>query len=267
MSSLTSNVIFDVSSCCGALPSVSPVYDGSLAVGTSTWTFSDEENRTVGSKVTNVEVFLRILSEALASHDTDGDGVVGQHFVELPVTDELLESVTSGVGKRQGRTEADYVLRDHRGNVGAYLKRECALPAESVRVLVYTLEAYCADPEVTAEEAERVTRPFVIQKDGAKFWHPQITETTNDAEKISHVIVAVLADAGPKSPLSPRRFAANFAGNNVMLERRDAIEATVYSGASASSSEIGDALEALRLTYKEAAEVTEYDEKYCVVAD
>ncbi len=267
MSSLTSsNVTFDVSSFCNALPSVSPVYSEDNKYGAPTWTFADEENRTVGSKVTNVEVFLRILSEALASHDTDGDEVAGQHCVELPVTDELLAAVTSGVGARQGRTEADYVLRDHRGITGAYLKRECALPAESVRVIVYTLEAYVSDPDVPAEEAERVTRPFVIQQDGVKFWHPQITETTPDAEKISHVIVAVLADAGPKAPLSPRRFVANLAGgNNAMVARLEAIEDALYEAPS--PDQISAAIKALRALTREAAEVTAYDEKYCVVAD
>jgi hypothetical protein len=265
MSSLTSNVVFGVSSFCNQLSG----------------------EATVGSKVTDVETFFPILSEALASHDESNDEVKGQHCVELPITDDgqgsftdtavaIRKSVMAGVGKRT-RTEGvpptvsavpltpeeeemmrtgswrsehprgkkDYVKADHRGVVDCYLKREFALSVESVRVIVYTVDAYKADPQVPQEEYERVMA---------------------SADDVTHVIVAVLADAGPKAPLSPRRFVANLAGgNNVMLERLEAIEDALYEAPS--PEQVTAAIKALRALTREAAEVTAYDEKYCVVAD
>tara|TARA_R110000824_G_scaffold82768_2_gene207381 strand:- start:3686 stop:4375 length:690 start_codon:yes stop_codon:yes gene_type:complete len=229
MSSIsTSKAIFDVSRFCSQISS------------------DFEGTTTVGSKVTDVDTFIKILTGAMASHDPSKDEVEGQHYVQLPLSGELLNSVSCGVGERFGRTAADYIPRDHRGVVGAYLKREFALPVSKVAVIVYTLEAYAADPDVSDEEVQRVTDFLVAKGD-------------------PYVIVAVLASYGSESPLSPRRFVANFAGNNVMQQRRDSIEAGIADLSDSIASSV--ASDALRLIFEEAAEVTEYDEKYCVVAD
>ena len=96
--------------------------------------------------------------------------------------------VSAGVGP-QSTNPTDYVCRLHRGHVGAYLKREHAAPITGCAVVVYTREAYLANPEITAMEAYRI----------------------GDA---THVLVAVLAFAGPEAPLTPHRLVANLAGGN-----------------------------------------------------
>jgi hypothetical protein len=57
--------------------------------------------------------------------------------------------------------------------------------------VVYDLNAYLTDPDITSEEAERI----------------QELNTT-------HVIVAILATAGPKPPYAPRTLVRNLAGAN-----------------------------------------------------
>jgi hypothetical protein len=142
--------------------------------------------------------------------------------------------------------------------VGAYLKREFALPVSGVAVIVYSLDAYAADTDVSDEEVSRVAS-FLETKEGDRY-----------------VIVAVLASSGPASPLSPRRFAANFEGNKVMQSRRDVITEAIEWGGPVDDTPAAHreyarsemyAKQALRLIYADAAEVTDYDAKYCVVAD
>ncbi|MBI4434843.1 hypothetical protein HY635_03475 [Candidatus Uhrbacteria bacterium] len=113
----------------------------------------------------------------------------GQHYIVLPR--EANKAVSAGVGRRTDSPES-YMLRVHRGRVSAYLNRYLAADVESVAVVVYTRKAYLADPDVQADpkEAERI------------------------GSAVTHVIVAVLASAGPNPPLTPFRFVANLAGGN-----------------------------------------------------
>ncbi|OGZ33046.1 MAG: hypothetical protein A2174_01840 [Candidatus Portnoybacteria bacterium RBG_13_41_18] len=133
---------------------------------------------------------------------------------------ESFFTVSAGVGVRS-TTPEDYILREYRGQVDLYLQRWLAAPVESLAVIVYTTEAYLSDPDVKSEEAAR------IQQSGA-----------------THVLVAVLASAGPKAPLSPKRFVHNLAGGN-----KEAVQWT-----------------ADEIRHK-AAEVKAYHDKWCVVAD
>jgi hypothetical protein len=173
---------------------------------------------TIGTKVVNPSKFEEHLSEAIRQHDTSKDRQAGQHFI--PMTSLAFDTVSAGVGLRTDNPE-DYILRGYRGQVDIYLRREYAAPVESLAAIVYTTEAYLADPDVKDEEAER------IRKSSA-----------------THVLVAVLASAGPKAPLSPKRFTHNLAGGN-----REA--------AQWSADEIRT----------KAIEVKEYHDKWCVVAD
>jgi hypothetical protein len=141
---------------------------------------------TIGSKITNLDAFIEVLAQAAEAHDFTKDRVPGQGFIQLP--ESVLPHVSAGVGKQVADPTA-YCLREHRGRVGAYLKREFAAPTESCAVVVYTRDAYVADPDVTEDEVQRL----------------------GDA---THVIVAVLATAGPQSQLSPYRFTHNLAGGN-----------------------------------------------------
>lgn len=146
--------------------------------------------QTIGTKVLDAEAFMITLSAAVETYDVSGDRVPGQHFVVLPEAARPL--VSAGVGRRT-TDPADYVLRVHRDRVEAYLRRDKAAEVEGVAVVVYTTAAYLADPDVLADpaEAERIRQ-----------------------SECSHVIVAVLAFAGPKAPLSPYRLVHNLAGGN-----------------------------------------------------
>jgi hypothetical protein len=147
---------------------------------------SFQPNNVVGTKVVEHEGLLNALSKAVAAHDTTQDRVPGQHFIPL---NDGIPYISGGVGKRTQDT-SDYVLREWRGEVRAFLKRRCAAKPQSLAVIVYTREAYLADPDLKEDPAERER----IEKTAA-----------------THVIVAVLSDA---TPVEPGRFVANLAGAN-----------------------------------------------------
>ena len=178
--------------------------------------------------MTHHEDFLYTLREAITKHDFTQDRIPGQAFILLP---EAVPYVSCGTGKHSVNPN-DYVLRCHRGRVGAYLKRELAAPAENCAVVVYTLDAYLSDPDITPDEATRVIEgPTLLSDDGIC-----LQET--------FVIVTVLATAGPQSQLSPFRFVHNLAGGNK--------EAQVWTA---------DEIRA------KAREILEYDNDWTTVAD
>jgi hypothetical protein len=144
----------------------------------------------IGTRVVDGDAFLNALETAVASYDASVDRVPGQHFVPMP--EDTYCTVSTGVGKRSPDPQ-DYVIRVHRGQANLYLKREKAAPVETLAAIVYTREAYLNDPDVQRDAAE------------------QERVSNSDA---SHVLVAVLASAGPKSPLTPDRFVKNLAGAN-----------------------------------------------------
>jgi hypothetical protein len=144
----------------------------------------------VGTRVVQPDLFMSHLSDAVEVFDFDSQTTPGQGFISLP--DEAFSSVSAGVGKQRNDTNA-YVLRSWRGSVGPYLKRDYAAEVEGLAAIVYTTKAYLTDPDV-ARDSDEVSR---VEATGA-----------------SHVIVAVLAFAGPKAPLSPSRLVSNLAGGN-----------------------------------------------------
>ena len=176
------------------------------------------DKKTIGSKVVNPSKFEGFLAEAIRQNDPSKDRVPGQHFISMPA--ESFGTVSAGVGVRTVNP-GDYILREYRGQVDVYLRREFAAPVESLAVVVYTVEAYLADPDVSPDEADR------ISGSGA-----------------SHVLVAVLASAGPRAPLSPKRFVHNLVGGNR--------EAMAWSA---------DEIRA------KAVESKTYHDQWCVVAD
>jgi hypothetical protein len=176
--------------------------------------------QTIGTKVVDVDGFIAALAAAVQTHDFAADRVPGQGF--LPLSADAFATVSCGVGKRT-ENASDYVVRTHRGRVNAYLKRSGAAAVESLAVVVYTKAAYLADPDVVGE-ADEVSRV-----------------NGSDAE---YIIVAILAGAGPKPPLTPYRFVANLAGGN-----REAQEWTADE------------------VRKKAIEIIEYDDVWTVVAD
>lgn len=145
---------------------------------------------TIGTKVTNPRRFWEIADAAVASFDFASQRVPGQGFLMCP---ELAPVLSAGVGKRSDNP-GHYVVRAHRGRVDAYLRREHAAPCEDAAIIVYTTEAYLADPDVQKDEAEKARIKIIS---GA-----------------THVLVAILGFAGPSAPLSPYRLVANLAGGN-----------------------------------------------------
>lgn len=132
---------------------------------------------------------LGIIEEAIASFSFPANG---QGFVGLP--DAAKSFVTAGVGRRS-KNPKDYVPREHRGEIGLYLRRDSVpradLVPDGVAAIVYTAAAYEADPQITeAEKAALVSAGY------------------------THALITVLAFKGPKPPASPERFVANLAGGN-----------------------------------------------------
>ena len=154
-------------------------------------------NNVIGTRVMNQGDFLAVVDEALQSHDTSGDRVEGQHFVQLP--EAAVSMVSAGVGLVKDQPVEHFVVREHRGEVNCYLHRAHAADADGVAAIVYTLDAYKADPDVDMSKEDF---------DG----------------DVSHVIVAVLAFAGPQSPLTTHRFVSNLAGGNKEALEWDANE-------------------------------------------
>jgi len=146
----------------------------------------------VGSKVLHPYEFGSALSRAIEAHDFSQDRIPGQGVLDLS---EALPYVSAGEGLRTG-DPADYVAVLHRGKVGLYLKREHAAECISCSAVVYTLEAYLADPDLK-DEPEEAAR--VVEKRGGV---------------ATHVLVAVLASAVKDPPLTAGRFVANLAGGN-----------------------------------------------------
>jgi hypothetical protein len=142
----------------------------------------------IGSRVLDPDSLLDVLATAVAQHDTSNDRTKGQHFVVL--SSETYSYVSAGEGLRVPCPE-EYVVREHRGLCKEYLKREHALPVRSLAVVVYTREAYCADPDVMADPSRVEGLP-----------------------ECTHVIVSVLAGSDNGSVVSADRFVANFAGGN-----------------------------------------------------
>jgi hypothetical protein len=176
--------------------------------------------KAIGSRVTDPDAFLLSVIEAIKAHNPSADRVAGQHTIVMPP--ETYSMVSAGVGKRWDNP-IEYVLREHRGQVTAYLRRENAAPVEGLTVIVYTREAYLADPDTQTDlpEMERVT-----------------------ASDATHILVAVLASAGPRSLLSPDRFVKNLAGEN-----REALAWTA---------------DEIRV---KAAEIAAYHKEWAIVAD
>lgn len=111
------------------------------------------DKSTVGTKVVNEATFMWALNQALEKHDPSGDWAPGQHKVVLP--ESAYESVSAGEGPASDNPR-DYHIRLHRGKPSMFLKREKAGKVTSLECIVYTLEAYAADPEVSAVEFTRV---------------------------------------------------------------------------------------------------------------
>ena len=145
--------------------------------------------RTIGTKVTSTpSQFMQVVMDATEAHDVSSDREPGQHFVMLP--EGAKEMVSCGVGRHTGH-EDDYIVRMHRDEPGLFLTRVNAAECTGVAAIVYTLDAFKADPQVDAVEAAE------LESFGA-----------------THVLVAVLGFSDAPPALSSHRFTRNAAGGN-----------------------------------------------------
>ena len=150
-----------------------------------------ENTSVIGSKVGNSPAFREALTEAIASHDTSKDRAEGQHFIVLSPEAIKASDITCGVGRKTSNI-SDYVMREWRGNVDTFLKRENALPVAFCAVIVYTKSAYLADPHMSDEVRSEV-----------------------EGAESTHYLVALLANAeGVPNARSPYRLVDSLAGGN-----------------------------------------------------
>jgi hypothetical protein len=162
-----------------------------------------------------------VVDAIMGKHDPSQDQKVGgQMYLDLP--SGVNSSVWAGVGKRTSDLR-DYVVRERRGRLDMYLRRRCAASVEKVAAVVYTIEAYAADPQV-GEIPGEMARLADVQA--------------------THVLVALLAFAGPVSPVDPWRFVVNLAGGNLAY-----------------------ALKSAEDLHAEAGMIEAYHREWCVVAD
>jgi hypothetical protein len=143
------------------------------------------DEHAIGSKVLpGRDLVLReIIQTAVETHEFPDNG---QAFITLP--SGACGLVSTGVARHETLADEDLFVRRWRGNRTVFAPRSAAVPVEVVHVVVYTLDAYAADPEVDPVELAR-------------------------HEGSTHVLVALLACAGP-SPLSPMTLLNNIAGGN-----------------------------------------------------
>lgn len=144
----------------------------------------------IGSRVVAPK-FYEYLEKATNSATFSDAGIA-----RVVMPPESLTTVSCGVGYRT-KDPSNYVLRLHRGQVGAYLKREFAKPATSLAVIVYKKAAYLVDKDVLQEpdELKRVK-----------------------SMDVDYVIVSVNASCGDEASrdvVDPFRFVCNVSGSNL----------------------------------------------------
>lgn len=157
---------------------------------------------TIGSKVVDPKGFVEAAKKAVAEHDFTKDRIPGQGFVPCPAA---IPFVSAGDALKTTNPD-DYIPALHRGQVGLYLKRRLAGETQFCALVVYTLDAYLKDPDVTSQESERLMHEVMEGHFGGSDW--------KKTEASSYVLVAILASSGPEAPLSPYRFVHNLAGGN-----------------------------------------------------
>lgn len=154
-----------------------------------------ENAQVIGSKVGDSEYFRDLLSAAIFNHDPSKDRAEGQHFIVFTPNMIRKSQITCGVGRKTSNIE-DYVMREWRGNVQTFLKREKAMEVAFCAVIVYTKSAYLADPQMPEDERKKVL-----------------------ASKNTHYLVALLANGdGVPNARSPYRLVDSLAGGNNEFE-------------------------------------------------
>jgi hypothetical protein len=202
------------------------------------------QEKTIGTKVIKPDAFKGVLAQTLTKYKMPPSG---HGFAPMP---EAHEFVSCGVGRIDDTTEeSDLVVRKHRGNWGVYLRREKAIPMDSLYCVVYTREAYLLDPDVEPEEIA------------------ELGEAT-------HVIVAVLASVGAKAPLGPNTLIHNIAGGNAEFIPQTEPNSTLGFVAALTQPPVieqtrkyANDLSLLHMIINRAKETEQYWQEWMIVAD
>lgn len=204
--------------------------------------------KTIGTKVDRAAGFEEALKEALEHYQMPQSG---QGFIALP---SAIEFVSCGVAKLSDCVgPEDFVIRRHRDKWSLFAKRHLAAETESLHVVLYTKDAYLADPDVNPREKNLL--------EGTK--------------KITHIIVAVIAGAGPKPPLPPNTLLHNIAGGNNEFKPKSHLKSSLEFLASLSMLSMhiseckiyADDLALLHHIINQAKETEKYWSDWIVVAD
>lgn len=160
----------------------------------------------VGSRVLNVQAFLDLLAIRVAGTEFPECGIAKIDMAEA------IPYVSAGVGPASTNPD-DYVLREYRGRVQPFLKRELAAEATSLTSIVYQAQAYVDDPEVSDEERSDIYQQalevgLVIDPSRSK------EEAIADGMTKVFAVVSVRAEAGPECPMGSTRLVENLAGGN-----------------------------------------------------
>ncbi len=158
-------------------------------------------NAAVGTRIAEPGPLAGALGAAVADYVFPDNG---QGFItlDLEVHPSIAEYVQAGVAPVSD-IPADYVVRSHRGEIITVLRREAAadLTPDGVAVIVYTREAFLADPDTSDEE-----KAAFVEAGHTHCW------------------VTTLAFKGPPPPLGSRRFVRNLAGGNAAYADKTAFE-------------------------------------------
>lgn len=141
------------------------------------------EDNTVGTKVNGKGSFLQFLETAIRELDPEWPG---KGVISLPT--DAYPLVRGGVASLEGLEKEDLHIKKHRGEWQLFALPRHAVKISSLSCVVYGINEYLNDPEVTKAEGDALK-----------------------AEDVTHVLVAVLAGHGA---LSSHRLVRNLAGGN-----------------------------------------------------
>ncbi|KKW28677.1 MAG: hypothetical protein UY72_C0064G0005 [Candidatus Uhrbacteria bacterium GW2011_GWD2_52_7] len=113
----------------------------------------ERESRVVGYKIPDLEAFIAAVKDAFVNPDLN-EVTPGEFVISKP---EISRLVKPGIGKRSNNPE-DYVLRNHRGKVGAFLKREFAIPYADYNVIIWTLPRFSKESTESPSDFEDLTK-------------------------------------------------------------------------------------------------------------
>jgi hypothetical protein len=178
-----------------------------MTINVKVSSFAIQFNETgVGSRVLDRARLIDFTSKRLETYKfpVEGDdNFVNEGEGVMPLN-EALETVGSGTASRADCEEADIFPHVHRDVEEMFASRDKACKAEGLSMVMYTWANYSSNNGVKPEEKLSLA----------------------EGEEPTHIIVAVLASAGPDPQVSEVRFLANLEGgkyDNMSFEEQDVL--------------------------------------------